>query len=301
MKNNFIKFIKAVGTGPKHNHDLSQEEMNDAMSMMLNGEVYPEQISAFLLGWRLKPETTEEFSGTIDAFDKYVIRKEINNSVELGYPYDGKRNNPYLFPLIAKVLEQHKLNVVITGDELQPAKDGVTVKEISNSIDLPSNLYYFDRTKIFKEMSDLTEVRNRLGIRTGLNSIERLINPGLSKYAFIGVFHKPFMEKYVKMFAHRYEKLVIVKGNEGTSEIFSKCQYWIAQNGNITEHKIDPIDFGINYTKSWDRISIEESLENLNNPSDELLNIAKLNAALILFISNKVKSVEDGYDLLSPK
>ncbi len=299
MKNNFIKFIKAVGTGSKHNHDLTQLDMEEVMCMMLNSEVYPEQISAFLLGWRLKPETSEEFIGAINAFDKFIIKKEIKNSIELGYPYDGKRNNPYLFPLIAKILENHNLNIVITGDKLQPAKEGITVKDISDNLELPSNLHYFDRSEIFKQMSNLTDIRNKLGIRTGLNSIERLINPAYSEYAFIGVFHKPFMEKYVKMFAHRYKKLVIIKGNEGTSEIFSKCQYWIAQNGKITEYKVDPIDFGINYIKSWDRISIAESLENLNNPSDELLKIAKLNAALILFITDKVKSIEHGYYMLS--
>jgi anthranilate phosphoribosyltransferase len=107
------------------------------------------------------------------------------------------------------------------------------------------------------------------------------------------------MQKYATMYKDRYEKVVIIKGNEGTSEIYSKCQYWIVEGENITEHKIDPIDFGIKYTKSWDRISLEESLEQLNNPSDELLKIAKLNGALILFIHNKVKSVEEGYELLN--
>lgn len=298
MNNKFHKYIQAVGTGPKHNYDLTKEEMEDAISLILNKDAYPEQISAFLLGWRLKPETAEEFIGTLNAFDKFIVKREIKNSVELGYPYDGKRNNPYLFPLIARILEKYQLNIVISGDELQPAKEGVTVKEIATSIEHPSSLHYFDRTDIFKQISDLTDIRARLGIRTGFNTVERLINPALSDYAFIGVFHKPFMQKYAKMFGDRYKKLVIVKGNEGTSEIYSKCQYWIVENGNITEHKIDPENFGINYTKSWDRISLEESLQNINNPSEELLKIAKLNAALILYITNKVKSVEAGYELL---
>ena len=115
----------------------------------------------------------------------------------------------------------------------------------------------------------------------------------------IGVFHKPFMEKYVKMFAHRYKKLIIVKGNEGTSEIYSKCQYWIVENGNISEYKIDPKDFGINYNKSWERISLEESLDILKNPSEELLKIAKLNAALILQVTNQVQTIKQGYELLN--
>ncbi len=294
----FNKYIKAVGTGPKHNHDLTKEQMEDALTLILNKELYPEQISAFLLGWRLKPETPEEFKTTIDTFDKFVKKTPIENSIEIGYPYDGKRNNPYLFSLVAKQLEQYNLNIVVTGDELQAGKDGLTTKDIATSISSPKNLHFFDRKDIFKELSDLTQIRNRLGIRTGFNTVERLINPANSQYAFIGVFHKPFMEKYAKMFANRYKKLVIVKGNEGTSEIYAKCQYWVVENGEITEYKIDPKDFGIEYTKSWEGISLEECLENINNPSDELLQIAKLNAALILQITDKVKTIQEGYELL---
>jgi len=298
MINNFHKYIKAVGTGSKHNFNLSQDQMEDAMKQILNNEVYPEQLSAFLLGWRIKPETTDEFIGALKAFEYYIKREVVPNSIELGYPYDGKCNNPYLFSLIAKELEKFDLKVAVTGDELQPAKNGITLKQIVANLSLPNNLYYYDRKDIFPQLSNLTQIRNRLGTRTGFNTIERLLNPASSQYAFIGVFHKPFMNKYATMFKDKYKKLIIIKGNEGTSEIFSKAQYWIIENDNISEYKIDPKDFGINYTKSWDRISLRESLDIINNPSDELIKLVKLNAALILYITQKVKTIDEGYQIL---
>jgi anthranilate phosphoribosyltransferase len=294
----FKKYIKAVGTGKKHNRDLSIEESYDAIKMILDQKIYTEQIAAFLLGWRLKPETTYEFIGALKAFDQYIKKETISNSIELGYPFDGKRNNPYLFTLIAKELQKFNLNIVVSGDKLQAGKDGITTKQIAQNIKYSSNLYFYDRKDTFKELSDLTTTRNRLAIRTGFNTIERLSNPANSKIAFLGVFHKPFMKKYVDIFSSRYDKLIIVKGNEGTSEIFSKCQYWIIQNNNIEEYTIDPKEFGINYTKSWDRITLEQSLQNINHPSDELLKIVKLNAALILFVCNKTSSIKEAYELL---
>ncbi len=39
--------------------------------------------------------------------------------------------------------------------------------------------------------------------------------------------------------------------------------------------------------------------ELMENPSDELIKLVKLNAALVLFASNKVNSLEEGYELLS--
>ncbi len=299
MEDIFKKYIKAVGTGPKHNYDLTKEQMMEAMDMILAKQAYPEQISAFLLGWRLKPETIEEFFGVLKSFDNYIQRVTIKDSIELGYPYDGKRNNPYLFSLMAKELQPYDLNIVVSGDKLQAGKNGVTVKDIFNNITKTQNLHFFDRSDIFKEISNLTDIRRKLGIRTGLNVAERLINPANSLYAVTGVFHKPFMQKYAQIFGDRYKKLVIIKGNEGTQEIYSKCQYWVIENGNTTLHTIDPKDFGINYTKSWDKISLKESLDILNNPSDELIKIAKLNSAMMLYISNKTKSVKEAYELLS--
>lgn len=297
--NEFTKYLKAVGTGKKHNYDLTKEEMLDLISLVFDGKVLDEQLSAFLLGWRLKPETTDEFIGILEGFDKYIKRVVIPNSIEFGYPYDGKRNNPFLFSLISKELEKFNLNIVVTGDELQPSKEGVTLKDIYKSLSKkPSNLHYFERSDILKPLSDLTKVRINLGLRTGLNSIEKLINPASSDIAFIGVYHKPFMEKYVKIFAPRYKKLVIVKGNEGTTEIYSKTQFWIVENGETTEYKVDPMDFNINYTKSWEAITLEESLECIENPTDDFLNIVKLNVALILFVTNKVATIEDGYKVL---
>jgi len=299
MKHNFFRYIKAVGTGKKHNYDLSRTQMCEAMDMILTNQAYPEQISAFLLGWRLKPETVEEFCGVLDSFDKFIKKTTVPHSIELGYPFDGKKNNPYLFSLIAKYLEPFGINIVITTDLLQPSKEGVTIKQILPYIDKPKNLYTFDRADMFEELHNLTQIRDRLGTRTGLNGIERLINPANSDTAFLGVFHKPFMRRYVQIFQERYKKLIIIKGNEGTSEIFAKTQYWITQNNQTVEYKIDPKDFDINYQRSWERISLSEMVDAINKPSKELVKLAKLNSAVILYSCNKVKSIEEGYEIIN--
>jgi len=92
--------------------------------------------------------------------------------------------------------------------------------------------------------------------------------------------------------------LVIIKGNEGTPEIFSKCAITIVENGEIEEIKVDPKDFGIMYSKSAERISLKTSLELIKDPSDELLKLAKLNAAVILFLTGKVPTIEDGFNAI---
>ena len=63
----------------------------------------------------------------------------------------------------------------------------------------------------------------------------------------------------------------------------------------MSEIKIDPKAYGINYVKSTERISLETSLELVNNPSEEFIKLAKFNAAVILFLTDKVESIEEGY------
>jgi anthranilate phosphoribosyltransferase len=294
----FLPYLKCVGTGPKRNRDLTKEEMKIVMRAFLKKEVLPEQISAFLLGWRVKGESLDEFAASIEVFDEFIKQKPLENSIEFGYPYDGKVKNPYLITLIAKHLQKFDLNLSLHGDLLQPAKGGITLKEICDNTDLSTNIHYYDREIYFKELHEFGDIRSKLGLRSSFNTIEKLLNITQSDTAIIGAFHKPFVEKYIKLFKDRYKKLVIIKGNEGTPEIFSKCAITIVENDEIREIKVDPRTFGIEYKKSTQRISLEESLHLLENPDEEFLKLAQLNAAVILFLTDKTKSIEEAYTLL---
>jgi anthranilate phosphoribosyltransferase len=294
----FLPYLKCVGTGPKRNRDLNKEEMKVVMRAFLNKEVLPEQIAAFLLGWRVKGESIEEFAGAIEVFDEFVKHAPLSNSIEFGYPYDGKIKNPYIFPLTAQYMQKFDIHFSLHGGLLQPAKEGTTLKEICDHIPLPENIHYFNRSEYFPELYAFSEIREKLGLRSSFNTIEKLLNITQSDTAIIGAFHKPFVEKYITLFKNRYKKLVIIKGNEGTPEIFSKCTITIVENNEVTEIKIDPKDFNINYKRSTERISLETSLDFIKNPSNELLKLAKLNAAVILFLTDKVESIKSGFEVL---
>ncbi|MFT5835668.1 MAG: anthranilate phosphoribosyltransferase [Sulfurimonas sp.] len=295
----FFKYIHAVGTGPKGNRDLTLEESKDMMDQILNQSIPSEQSAAFLLGWRLKPETTTEFRGAIQACDAYIKKTTVANSLELGYPFDGKAKNPYIFPLVAKILEDSGLNLVLIGDELTPAKGGITIKDICTNIELHKNAHYFERKDFFPKMSDLTELRLKLGLRSGFNTIEKLPGVANSEYAITGVFHKPYVKKYVEIFSDRYKRFALIQGNEGTPELFSKGRLWVCNDGEVDEIVVDPSNYGINYEKSSDTITLQDSLNQLNNPSDEYMKLAKLNAAVYLFVSQNASSIDEAWEKLS--
>ncbi len=295
----FLPYMKAVGIGKKRNRDLTSSEMRLAIRAMLDGEIFPEQISAFLLGWRVKGESLEEFSAAIKVFDEYIAPQPLPNSIEFGYPYDGKVDNPYLIFLTAKYLMDFDLQIALHGDLWQPSKTGTTLKEVCEALTPPENVHFFDRADFFPALHRLTQVRQRLGIRTSLNTLEKLPGITQSKIAIIGAFHKPFIDKYIALFKDRYETLAIIKGNEGTPEIFSKCSVIIVRHGEIEEIKIDPQAFGLEDIRSKERITPQHSAAQIQNPTQSLLDLAKLNAAVIAYIASKTKSIEETYRLLN--
>lgn len=306
---NFFKYIKAVGTGPKSNRDLTKDEIIEAIDGILQQKCDSEQAAAFLMLLRVKLESEDELAGCLEACEKYILKEDIPESIELGYSYDGKTDQPYIFPLFGMILEeffkQHKevvpFSLVVSGDELQPAKDGLTVKELATSVDLKNNMKFFDRKDFFKALSDLTPLRKKLYMRTIFNTVEKLLNPANSKYAITSAFHKPYVEKYMKLFGSKYENLLIVKGSEGSIEVFGDFKYWTKEGEEIVEKVIKISDLGINYSDSYENISLEENIRILENPSAELMKIVKLNVAIILFATKRVESIEKAYEMLNKK
>lgn len=304
---NFFKYIKAVGTGPKSNRNLTKEEIVEAIQGILEQKCESEQAAAFLMLLRVRLESDDELVGCLESFDKYIKREEIPESIELGFSYDGKTSQPYLFPLYGKILKEffkrnseiEPFEIVISGDKLQPAKDGITVKDIVDNIKLEDNIHFFDREEYFKELSDLTDLRKKLYMRTIFNTTEKLLNPANSKYAITSAFHRPYVEKYMNLFGDNYENLTIVKGNEGTPEVFSDFKYWFIGNSGIEEKAIKLEDLKIKYKKEYEELSLDEAINIINNPSKEIMQLAKLNVAILLFATKRVESIEKAYELVS--
>lgn len=304
---NFKKYIKAVGTGPKGNRDLSKEEMIDAIEQIVSNKATPAQIGAFLIAWRTKLESNEELIGTIEGLRKFMKFKKVEDSIELGYSFDGRCDNPFLFPLFENILKEfyeknsdiRRLNLVISGDFLQPAKIGLTTKEIFQNIDKGQYLHFCDRVEYLKELSDMTTLRQELGLRTAFNTVEKLLNPSLSEYGVTTAFHKPYVQKYLDIFAPYFKKVTVVKASEGSPEVFKDGKFWKIEDKNIIEESFSLKDYGIKYSKEFENITLEESLDIVKNPDEEILKLAKFNVALYLLFSNRVASLDEAWQRLN--
>ena len=304
---NFKKYIKAVGTGVKGNRELEHDEVVDAICLILENKVTPAQVGAFLIGWRTKLETNEELIACVEGLKKYMKYTSVENSLELGYSFDGRKNNPFLFPLYEDILktffEKNKdireLKLVISTDLTQPAKNGITAKDIAKHFTFDKYVNIIDRKEYFPELSNLTPLRHELGLRTVFNTAEKLLNPGQSEFGVTTAFHKPYVEKYLAMFKKYYKDILVVKASEGSPEVFKDGKYWKQIDGEIVDTVFKLEDFGIHYDKTYENISLEEAIEIVKNPSDEIIKLAKFNIALYLVFSQRVDSLETAWELVN--
>ena len=71
----FSRFVAILGRGKTKQRHLTYDEALDAMRMILDQQVLPEQIGAFLMLLRLKEEAPEEIAGFAKAARERVARK----------------------------------------------------------------------------------------------------------------------------------------------------------------------------------------------------------------------------------
>ncbi|MEJ1959678.1 MAG: hypothetical protein WDM70_09905 [Nitrosomonadales bacterium] len=116
MEHPFAKFIQILGKGQRGARDLTQQEAEQAMSMILSGRVEPVQLGAFLMLMRVKEETPEEVAGFTKAVRNSFTHPTGSSTVDLDWAsYAGKRRQLPWFLLSALLLANHGIKVLMHG------------------------------------------------------------------------------------------------------------------------------------------------------------------------------------------
>lgn len=286
----FVDYLRAVGTGPKGNRNLSYEEAKDAFRLILERRVPDPLISAFLLGWRVQGETVQELQGCVDYLAQ-TLRPQRQRGVEIGYPMDGKAK---FFPIMLKAAAQiEAVDVHAAYDRHLSPKYGSSSNEFAP---FSQNVRLHDRNVFLPSLSDLTELRNILSLRSAFNTIEKL--NFLAPVALIGMHHAPYFDLYSQLYANHYDRLFIVQGHEGTPEILKKTKYRIVEGQESTVHTIDPEEFGIEPILAKEELSLAQMRSLMESPDANLSKMIRLNAAFIGYASGLYTTPEEGYRCL---
>lgn len=92
----FAKYVQIIGKGPKLSCPLTEDEAQDAVRMIINGDVEPLQLGAFLSILRLREEVPAEGAGFVRAMREYFGESNFSNAADLDWPVFAGKNGSSL-------------------------------------------------------------------------------------------------------------------------------------------------------------------------------------------------------------
>ncbi|MEI6897238.1 MAG: glycosyl transferase family protein [Psychromonas sp.] len=244
----FSEYIKLTGRGEKGRRSLTQAESYDALSSYLNGDAELLQLAVLLMLQRVRCETAEEAAGYVQA-----LREQINSqwkavNADLDWPcFAGKKRQPPWLILAAKTLAQQGTRIVLHGFN---AVDAIKYQVESACPELAINIArtpeqaseYLDKFNICyvplehycEKLIPLLNLREKMGLRTPLNTVARSLNPTQAPFAIHGVFHKSYEKLHAQAaLLTKEHSMIAFKGEGGESEVNPRVSTKICGVHNI--------------------------------------------------------------------
>lgn len=230
----FSEYIKLTGRGEKGRRSLTQSEAYDALSSYLNGEAELLQLAVLLMLQRVRCETNEEAAGYIEALRERIDPQWASLNTDLDWPcFAGKKRQPPWLILAAKVLAGQGKRIVLHGYSAVDAMKyqvetacpllGINIanspEEAKKHLD-KFNICYLPLESYCAELIPLLNLREKVGLRTPLNTVARSLNPTKAPFAIHGVFHKSYEKLHAQAALLTGEaNMVAFKGEGGESEM----------------------------------------------------------------------------------
>jgi anthranilate phosphoribosyltransferase len=230
----FAQYIRILGKGKKGSRPLSQQEAYSAMTMIMNDQVEPVQLGAFLMLMRVKEETSEELAGFVQAVKESIpVSLASESYADLDWSsYAGKRRHLPWFLLSTFLLAQNGIKVFMHGADghtegriyteqvlldlgIQPAQN------IEQSLEQLRTHYfsYLPIRSFCPKLHELINMRSLMGLRSPVHTLVRLINPLNATHTIQGIFHPSYRQVHQKAaLLLNQEYMAVLKGEGGETE-----------------------------------------------------------------------------------
>lgn len=227
----FAEYVRILARGRKGSRSLTQAEAYQAMSMILNKQVQPEQLGAFLMLLRVKEESIEEMAGFTAAARAVIQAPAIQ--VDLDWSsYAGKSRQLPWFVLSALLLAQNGIRIFMHGSGGHSGNRLYT-EACLQQLGLPLcsdwqqvtqqlqqvNFAYLPLSQFCPVLTDLINLRPILGVRSPVHSFSRMLNPLQAPFSFHAIFHPAYQEIHQQAgLLLNQTNMLIIKGDGGEAE-----------------------------------------------------------------------------------
>jgi anthranilate phosphoribosyltransferase len=204
----FAQYVRIIGKGPNLSRPLSEAEMYDAATLILEGRVEPLQLGAFLCILRVRTEVPEEGAGFVRAARDKLVLPEGPPEVDLDWSsYSGKKRQLPWFLLAALLLAETGIRICMQGTEghtpgrmySRHALESLgipiagSLKEAADHL-RARNFSYLPLAAMSPRLQDIIDLKPMLGLRTPVNTFARMINPFRAPYEIQTVFHPNYRD-----------------------------------------------------------------------------------------------------------
>jgi anthranilate phosphoribosyltransferase len=256
--------------------DLSEEEMEATMDVIMSGQATPAQIGSFITALRLKGETIEEITGaarvmrekaTKIAVDKSLVsidRDDINLDKETivdtcGTGGDGT-NTFNVSTTTAFVVAGCGLRVAKHGNRSVSSQCGSAdvIESLGVKLDVSPKVVeeclnqvgmgFLFAPALHGAMKYAIGPRKEIGIRSIFNILGPLTNPAGANVQVLGVYDKyltPILAEVLNRLGSR--SAFVVYGEDSLDEVSITGRTFVSElkNGQVSNYSIEPEDFGL--------------------------------------------------------
>lgn len=232
----FAQYVRILGKGKRGSRGLSEQEAHAAMTMILQEQVEPEQLGAFLMLLRYKEESAAELAGFVTAVRQAegFQQPPISLPVDLDWAtYAGKKRHQAWFLLVALLLSQQGYKVFMHGAKghtagrvysedllielgFQPAHNWQQVEQQL----VECNFSFMSLAHLSPQLNAIINLRNILGLRSPVHTLTRLLNPTHAQHTIDGVFHPaygPLHQQAAQLLGQ--PRSLTIRGDGGEAEI----------------------------------------------------------------------------------
>jgi anthranilate phosphoribosyltransferase len=241
--------------------DLTQEEMESVMRIIMTGEATQAQIGGFLIGLRMKGETVDEITAAAKVMRELAVRVNVSGPHLLdtcGTGGDSARTFN-ISTAVAFVAAAAGAKVAKHGNRSVSSKCGsadvleaagvnldLTPDQVAQCIERVGVGFMF-APKHHGAMKHAIGPRREMGVRTIFNVLGPLTNPAGAPNQLLGVFSHHWvatLAQVLKQLGSRH--VMVVHAEDGLDEISIGAPTRVAElkDGRITTFNIAPGEFG---------------------------------------------------------